>query len=191
MISSVQLKRGMERYVAGDRPWPERAKAVDWFIVSTSGELYPLKYTFGLATDQRPALLTTNQMKRQLQPLGLNFVSIKTHYSNLVEFEKAVEASLTDKIGRVKRLASAPRLPTQSLLVQKVFLRNADVVAAVLERAQGHCEICSKPAPFKTAKTNRPFLEVHHKKTLASGGEDTIENAIATCPNCHRQAHHG
>lgn len=191
MISSVQLKRGMERYVAGDRPWPERAKAVDWFIVSTSGELFPLKYTFGLATNQRPALLTTNQMKRQLQLLGLNFVSIKTHYSNLVEFEKAVEASLKDKTGRAKRLASAPRLPKQRFLVQKVFQRNADVVAAVLERAQGRCEVCLKPAPFKTAKTNRPFLEVHHKKTLASGGEDTIENAIATCPNCHRQTHHG
>lgn len=117
MISSVQLKRGMERYVAGDGPWSERAKAVDWFIVSTSGELFPLKYTFGLATNQRPALLTTNQMKRQLQPLGLNFVSIKTHYSNLVEFEKAVEASLKDKTGRAKRLASAPRLPKQRFLV--------------------------------------------------------------------------
>jgi 5-methylcytosine-specific restriction protein A len=34
-------------------------------------------------------------------------------------------------------------------------------------------------------------LEVHHKIRLADGGFDTVENAIAVCPNCHRQCHHG
>ncbi|MGH8437576.1 MAG: HNH endonuclease [Pseudomonas sp.] len=33
--------------------------------------------------------------------------------------------------------------------------------------------------------------EVHHKVRLADGGLDTVENAIAVCPNCHRQAHFG
>ena len=183
----------MRRYTSGERPWPERAKAVDWFIVSSEGELFPLKYTYGLATDTRPAMLTTNQLKRQLQSLFVNFVSIKTHYSGEVEveFDRAIEAARRDKAGRARRLASAPRLPRQRVLVQKVFLRSADVVATVLERAEGCCEICGKPAPFVTAKTRRPFLEVHHKKTLATGGEDTVENAVAACPNCHRKAHHG
>jgi 5-methylcytosine-specific restriction protein A len=26
---------------------------------------------------------------------------------------------------------------------------------------------------------------------LSTGGEDTLENAIALCPNCHRRAHFG
>ncbi|MGE8574311.1 MAG: HNH endonuclease signature motif containing protein [Burkholderia contaminans] len=26
---------------------------------------------------------------------------------------------------------------------------------------------------------------------LADGGEDTTENAVAVCPNCHRRAHCG
>ncbi|OOL15317.1 hypothetical protein BXQ27_32765, partial [Klebsiella aerogenes] len=26
---------------------------------------------------------------------------------------------------------------------------------------------------------------------LSNGGEDSVENAIALCPNCHRQAHFG
>jgi len=34
-------------------------------------------------------------------------------------------------------------------------------------------------------------LEVHHKVPLAEGGDDTVENAIALCPNCHRHAHYG
>lgn len=33
--------------------------------------------------------------------------------------------------------------------------------------------------------------EVHHKVPLSAGGDDTVENAIALCPNCHRKAHFG
>lgn len=71
------------------------------------------------------------------------------------------------------------------------FLRSPYVVAEVLERAAGHCERCTQPAPFVRAKDSTPYLEVHHKVRLADGGFDTVENAIALCPNCHRQCHHG
>lgn len=186
-----QLQRGMQRYLAGDRPWPERARAVDWFIASKKGELFPLKYTYGLAVDQRPALYTTNQMKRRLKGLNLTFVSLKVSHSHDADFQRAVSASLVDRTGRKKRLKAALPKPTQRVLVQNVFVRNADVVAEVLERADGHCEKCGKPAPFLRAKDKRPYLEVHHKITLASGGDDTVANAVAVCPNCHREAHHG
>jgi 5-methylcytosine-specific restriction enzyme A len=36
-----------------------------------------------------------------------------------------------------------------------------------------------------------PFLEVHHLRTLADGGSDRVSNAVALCPNCHRQMHYG
>ena len=29
----------------------------------------------------------------------------------------------------------------------------------------------------------------HHKKWLSNGGEDTTENTVALCPNCHRKMH--
>ena len=89
-----QLQHGMQRYLAGDRPWPERASAVDWFIASRAGELFPLKYTYGLAVNQRPALYTTNQMKRRLQGLTLTFVSLKVSQSHDEDFQKKVSASL-------------------------------------------------------------------------------------------------
>lgn len=57
--------------------------------------------------------------------------------------------------------------------------------------AKGICERCRKPAPFIRDNDNSPYLEVHHKIPLADGGDDTVENAIALCPNCHRQAHYG
>uniref|UniRef100_UPI003D06D395 HNH endonuclease n=1 Tax=Alcaligenes faecalis TaxID=511 RepID=UPI003D06D395 len=64
-------------------------------------------------------------------------------------------------------------------------------MAEVLERASGSCEACKEPAPFKRKSDGTPYLEVHHRIQLAHGGEDTVENAIALCPNCHRKAHFG
>lgn len=46
-----------------------------------------------------------------------------------------------------------------------------------------------KKAPFLRKKDNSPYLEVHHIITLANGVDDTVENAIAVCPNCHRELH--
>lgn len=72
-----------------------------------------------------------------------------------------------------------------------VFKRNPDVVAEVLIRAKGKCESCGKPAPFKRRKDDKPYLEVHHKVFLSNGGDDTVENAEALCPNCHKEKHFG
>jgi len=69
------------------------------------------------------------------------------------------------------------------------YERDPSVRAWVLENAEGACELCREPAPF-LGKDSEPFLEVHHVKYLANEGEDTIENAVALCPNCHREAHH-
>jgi 5-methylcytosine-specific restriction protein A len=59
----------------------------------------------------------------------------------------------------------------------------------VLKYAKGVCEYCSVPAPFLT-NGGTPYLEVHHVVPLADGGADTVENAVAVCPNCHRAAHY-
>ena len=91
---------------------------------------------------------------------------------------------------RLGRLALAPKKPTAITITTQVFLRNADVVAEVSRRANGVCEICRKEAPFMR-RNGTPYLEVHHRVQLALGGEDTTENAVAVCPNCHRRSHFG
>lgn len=68
------------------------------------------------------------------------------------------------------------------------YARSAQVRAFVYERAKGRCEDCDSPAPFLAAG-GRPYLEVHHVHRLSQDGPDTVENAVALCPNCHR-AHH-
>lgn len=70
------------------------------------------------------------------------------------------------------------------------YNRDPKVKAWVLKEAGGKCECCSCDAPFTTPE-GEPFLEVHHLRHLADGGSDTVANAIALCPNCHREMHYG
>jgi 5-methylcytosine-specific restriction protein A len=65
------------------------------------------------------------------------------------------------------------------------------VKAEVLERANGKCEFCLQNAPFTKVADGTPFLEVHYIKWLSKEGKDTVDNAIALCPNCHKGAHFG
>jgi 5-methylcytosine-specific restriction endonuclease McrA len=69
------------------------------------------------------------------------------------------------------------------------FVRCPEVVAWILMRAGGVCELCGEAAPFERADRT-PYLEVHHVRPLADGGPDTVDNAVALCPTCHRAVHH-
>jgi len=102
-----------------------------------------------------------------------------------------VKSRKDGKDARLKRLAEATKKPASVKVTSVAFLRNSDVIVEVLERAGGKCEGCLQDAPFLRAKDNTPYLEVHHKKPLSEGGEDTVDNALALCPNCHRKMHHG
>lgn len=108
------------------------------------------------------------------------------------DFEFLVERAIAEKQeSRRKRLALAPTKPQFTVRLIREFTRNPDVIAEVLVRAKGICELCLKPAPFMRSRTGQPYLEVHHKVRLADGGDDTVENAVAVCPNCHRREHFG
>lgn len=110
------------------------------------------------------------------------------------EFEKAVEEAknLTLAERKVRSKKDYPTKPAQvDVPASKMYRRNPYVVVEVLERANGFCERCKSHAPFTRATDKTPYLEVHHKIHLAHDGDDTVENAIALCPNCHRELHLG
>lgn len=120
----------------------------------------------------------------------------KQYLLSLEEIKKQLDEDTKEsrKFGkkeRIKRLKNAVKLPRILSVITTVYQRNADVVVEVLERANGACERCGAAAPFIRASDGTPYLEVHHKIRLADGGEDTVENAIAVCPNCHRELHFG
>lgn len=115
---------------------------------------------------------------------------------DLLEFEasftQSVHTALSDSTEiRQNRLKKAAKLPRKIQLLTGVYVRNPDVVAEVLHQAKGQCGRCRRPAPFSRKADGSPYLEVHHIQRLKDGGEDTVENAIALCPNCHRELHFG
>ena len=85
---------------------------------------------------------------------------------------------------------SGSKKPKKSQTSSTKYVRDPEVVAWILNFANGICECCKKPAPFYK-EDGTSFLEVHHLKQLADGGTDTTTNAIAVCPNCHRELHFG
>lgn len=82
-------------------------------------------------------------------------------------------------------------VPPKRTVTTEIFIRNPYVVAYALRRAKGMCQKCGKVGPFLARDSGEPFLEVHHIIPLSKGGADDIENTIALCPNCHREAHYG
>lgn len=69
------------------------------------------------------------------------------------------------------------------------YERDERVRAAVLRRANGHCEYCGKPG-FEKRDGSR-YLEAHHVIALSEQGADRPHNVIALCADDHRRAHFG
>ena len=87
-----------------------------------------------------------------------------------------------------KRLKYVKRQAAKREVSSATYERNLYVAEFVKRKANGICQLCEKPAPFNDKK-GEPFLESHHIVWLSEGGEDTIENSTALCPNCHRKMH--
>jgi 5-methylcytosine-specific restriction enzyme A len=104
-----------------------------------------------------------------------------------VKFELEVRDALK-KPRIVPPPGNASPATTRSTVTQ--IHRDPAVKAWILIQANGICECCSEPAPFKGAD-GLPYLEVHHVRKLAERGPDLVSNAVAVCPNCHRELHYG
>ncbi len=92
----------------------------------------------------------------------------------------------------LRALAKRAPLPQTNVTQRRQVVRQRSeaVRIYVLRRADGICEGCGVPAPFKEKK-RRPYLEPHHIHRIADGGPDDPAHVIALCPNCHRRVHHG
>jgi 5-methylcytosine-specific restriction protein A len=96
--------------------------------------------------------------------------------------EEANQKNLAEPCGRP--------VPKAMRVMVTQFQRDPLVQAWVLQQARGICEGCEQPAPFQ-GTDGLPYLELHYIWQLAEGGPDSVTNAVALCPNCHRAIHHG
>jgi 5-methylcytosine-specific restriction endonuclease McrA len=89
----------------------------------------------------------------------------------------------------LKKAKAATPKPKQHETTTNVYERNLAVKAYVLFRSGCKCELpgCTYTGFEKT--NGGLYIEEHHITPLAEGGEDTVSNTVALCPNHHAQAH--
>lgn len=71
---------------------------------------------------------------------------------------------------------------------QTRYARSESVKRYARRRADGVCEGCDEPAPFRN-KNGDPYLEVHHVFEVSDEGPDKPDAVIALCPTCHTRVH--
>ncbi len=164
-----QLKDG--RVICTAMPYGNKASIIDNFYQMVKKFNYPdtitlqflnEKYRFRVNGDYM-ILIYCNSSQENINP----------NYSDSELFQKAIQYS------------------GSGILTYKTsgsFIRNQYVSEYAKRRAHGICQLCKQPAPF-IDYDGKPFLETHHIIWLADGGDDSIENTVALCPNCHRKMH--
>ena len=175
------------------------APATDYFLSRISKDQGPLALETAVRAVRKHIKYYESVRPVTLRSLSLVAAKYELSVPRLISFAEeedtfCVQVNLALSATTEQRQAqlnASPKLPERVMRLVEVFKRSPYVVAEVLHRASGVCGSCLKAAPFTRKKDGAPYLEVHHKKQLAHGGEDTVENAIAVCPNCHRQLHHG
>lgn len=100
--------------------------------------------------------------------------------------QKRAQKLSTDAL--LKRASEAPTVAGSRKVVSIQHQRNEDICELAKRLANGICQLCSQPAPF-IKKDGTPYLETHHIVWLSRGGEDSLKNTVALCPNCHRKVH--
>lgn len=186
-ISVKAVKLAINQFNKGERPF-KYTEARSWYVVGEDEHLYPLKYIYALITNKPTNEFNTSEPIAIFSRLGVELLHLPKNRNE--DFLNQVKSSLKNDKERKSRLKKSDKIPKTRATTVIEFIRNPDVVAEVLKRANGVCECCHDDAPFKR-KDGTPFLEVHHKIFLSKGGEDSVENAEALCPNCHREKHYG
>jgi|GEM_PF-384273 5-methylcytosine-specific restriction protein A len=121
------------------------------------------------------------RLKNSTEPVVIDESSIRERERRQTARARAM--SVSDLLNRAMQAQPSERRIVRS----QVQTRDAFVAEYARKRANGICQLCEQPAPFRVGDT--PFLEVHHVIPLSENGPDTIENTVALCPNCHRRMH--
>jgi hypothetical protein len=127
--------------------------------------------------------------------IGQQLFAAKMEPTTLSDLEVAAaaahRATPANRQALIDRARKAKGQPAKKEVIRSDFVRDPAVVMGAIARANGRCEMPDCSADLFMRTDGSPYLEVHHIKRLADKGEDTLENAAALCPRCHRELHHG
>jgi len=80
--------------------------------------------------------------------------------------------------------------PIQAVQTIYTYPRNNILKNYVKRRSNYSCEMPNCNYIGFNKNNGEPYIEVHHVIPLSEGGEDSIYNTVALCPNCHRALHY-
>ncbi|WP_050089431.1 HNH endonuclease [Yersinia intermedia] len=103
---------------------------------------------------------------------------------------KAVSPSTIITEEMIMGIPAGNRHPQKIAETRDVIERCEKVKKYTLLRANGQCQGCFNETLPLLTDSQSVFLEVHHVKFLRNFGPDTVDNTVALCPRCHKQAHH-
>ena len=97
------------------------------------------------------------------------------------------QIDIDELISRAMEATPQPETRTTSTTT---YRRDPAVVAFVRRRSNYRCEMpgCNYEGFIKSDLER--YIETHHIVSLSDGGEDTIFNTTALCPNCHKRTHY-
>ena len=161
--------------------------------------LDPLKYTYAGEVELAGAPYQEEQLDDAGQVRKVWMFPVKLKVGGEIpilsdEQARAIEESHARIARRLSmeelqaRANRAKKRPSVRIAEASAYVRDAAVAEYSKRLAGGVCDLCEDPAPFRD-KRNEAYLECHHVVWLAQGGEDTIANTVALCPNCHRKMH--
>jgi len=161
--------------------------------------LDPQKYTYagevGLIDDpyqEEQADETEQARKVWMFPLRLtNYGEIPIPTESQARAIEELHAKLARELSTEElkaRAKNARKRPSVRSVQTSAYVRDAAVAEYAKRLANGICDLCKGRAPFLN-KQKEAYLECHHVIWLARGGEDTIDNTVALCPNCHCKMH--
>ncbi len=116
------------------------------------------------------------------------FVKSISEFKLFATSEEVNDASFLSDRELEEKCKGKNNKPNKKKTITTVYERNPHISELAKRRSMGRCQLCNNEAPFKD-KFGKPFLETHHIHWMSDGGEDSIENTIALCPNCHRKMH--
>lgn len=119
---------------------------------------------------------------------GKKPVKIPKKLIDTKEFEREKLARKLSNEEIIERAKYASKKATSRIVTTKNYERNPFISEYAKRWANGTCQLCEKPAPYNNKKGDA-HLHTHHVEWLSRGGEDSIYNTVALCPNCHDKMH--
>ena len=129
------------------------SKAKEYFLVY-KGQLYdckPLVYgayvlQFGEKLKTRRSQGVQKTIMPHLESLGFTVIKAGSSFTDIVDDlkERVEDSENRERAERLERLKSASRKPSVLTVKQKIYIRNADVIAEQLFMAKGKCQSCKR-----------------------------------------------